>query len=56
MFGNFFNRKKKPQTNDGWKSKLVWLPVGQTDNPFQKEVLDCRAVALSFTSATERSQ
>jgi hypothetical protein len=54
MFGNFFNRKKKPvQSNDDWKSKLVWLPVGHPDNPFPEEVLDCRAVALTFHSATK---
>lgn len=30
----------------------VWLPVGHPDNPFSCEVLDCRAIALSFASMT----
>lgn len=37
---------------DDWEAKLVWLPVGHPANPFQQEVLDCRAVALSFLSTT----
>jgi len=54
MFGDFFKRKKKPeQSNDDWKSKLLWLPVGHTDNPFPEEVLDCRSVALTLWSATK---
>ena len=53
MFGNLFNRKKEPVSKqDDWESKLIWLPVGHSGNPFQEEVLDCRAVALSFLSTT----
>ena len=54
MFGDFFKRKKEPAPKqDDWEAKLVWLPVGHAENPFQEEVLDCRAVALSFLSMTK---
>src|SRR5688572_25311699 len=54
MFGGFFKPKKEPEPKqDDWEAKLVWLPVGHADNPFQDEVLDCRAVALSFLSTTK---
>ena len=53
MFGDFFKQKKEPApSQDDWESKLVWLPFGHSSNPFQEEVLDCRAVALSFLSTT----
>ena len=53
MFDRFLRRKKEPtpQQND-WEAKLIWLPVGHAANPYQQEVLDCRAVALSFLSTT----
>ena len=54
MFRDFFKRKKEPALEqDDWEAKLVWLPVGHSDNPFQEEILDCRAAALSFYSTTE---
>lgn len=37
---------------DDWEKRLVWLPAGDSANPFPEEVLDCRAVALRFTSMT----
>lgn len=50
---NWFSRKQKtppqPEAAD-WESKLEWLRVGDAKNPFPDEVLDCRAVALAFTS------
>jgi hypothetical protein len=52
MFGRFFKKKKPDPPKDEWEAKLVWLPVGHADNPFQEEVLDCRAVALSLISMT----
>jgi hypothetical protein len=53
MFDRFFKRKKEPTPQqDDWEAQLVWLSVGDPANPFQQEVLDCRAVALSFLSTT----
>lgn len=53
MFDRFFKRKKEPAPKkDDWEAQLVWLPVGHPSNPFRQEVLDCRAVALSFLSTT----
>ncbi|MBI3878456.1 MAG: hypothetical protein HY301_00110 [Verrucomicrobia bacterium] len=53
MFDRLFKRTKKPAPpQDDWEAKLVWLPVGHPENPFREEVLDCRAVALSFYSTT----
>ncbi|MEZ5304232.1 MAG: hypothetical protein R3F11_26855 [Verrucomicrobiales bacterium] len=37
---------------DAWVSDLVWLDASDTENPFGQEVLDCRRVALGFTSTT----
>src|SRR4029077_13808675 len=53
MFDRFFKRKKEPTPwQEDWESQLVWLSVGHAANPFPQEVLDCRAVALSFLSTT----
>ncbi len=37
---------------DAWVEQLVWRPVSDEQNPFDYEVLDCRAVALGFTATT----
>lgn len=37
---------------DAWVSELVWRAVADNENPFDREVLDCRVVALGFTSVT----
>ena len=37
---------------DAWVQELVWLPADAPENPFDREVLDCRAVALGFTATT----
>lgn len=39
-------------TRDDWESRLVWLETGTPNNPFPHRVLDCRAVALGFTTTT----
>lgn len=39
-------------TPDDWERKLVWIEPGTSDSPFPHRVLDCRAVALGFTSTT----
>lgn len=51
MFGSLF-KKRQPRNNE-WVKQLVWLPVGHPSNPFPKEALDCRPVALKFWSATQ---
>ena len=38
--------------NEPWVDKLQWLPENHDNNPFNEEVLDCRTVALGFTSTT----
>jgi hypothetical protein len=54
MFEKFFKAKNEPQPppKEGWEQKLVWLSVGHPENPFKQEILDCRSVALTFTSLT----
>jgi len=53
VFSGFFKRKKQPApSKDDWEQELVWLPVAHPENPFPVEVLDCRAVALTFLSTT----
>jgi hypothetical protein len=53
MFNRFFKRKEQPApAKDDWEQKLVWLPAGHPQNAFATEVLDCRSVALNFTSTT----
>ncbi len=37
---------------DAWISELVWRVASDQENPFGREVLDCRAVALGFTATT----
>lgn len=37
---------------DAWVSELVWQDASDPENPFGKEVLNCRAVALGFTAST----
>src|SRR5262245_4769275 len=49
----FKPKKAAPQKRD-WVEKLVWLPTGHPQNPFSREVLDCRAFTLVARSATER--
>lgn len=56
LFDRLFGPKKKPTPpQEDWEAELVWLPVGHPANPFQEEVLDCRRVALSFTSTTSKA-
>src|SRR6266404_4263585 len=53
MFSGFFKRKRQPEpAKADWEQRLVWLPHGHLENPFPIEVLDCRAVALTFLSTT----
>ena len=54
LLDRFFKPRKVPAPRqEDWEAKLVWLPVGHPSNPFREEVLDCRAVALSFLSTTK---
>jgi hypothetical protein len=39
-------------TQDAWIEELVWRKATDEQNPFDHEVLDCRAVALGFTATT----
>ena len=39
-------------TQDAWIEELVWRKATDEQNPFDYEVLDCRAVALGFTATT----
>ncbi len=39
-------------TEDAWIEELVWRKETDEMNPFDHEVLDCRAVALGFTATT----
>jgi hypothetical protein len=56
VFKGLFKRKRSPEpARDDWQQKLVWLPAGHPENPFPAEVLDCRAVALTFFSTTSDS-
>lgn len=38
--------------SESWVEELVWRSAGDKQNPFDCEVLDCRAVALGFTAMT----
>src|SRR4051812_21458059 len=53
MFGGLFKRTKRPEpAGDALEREILWLPAGHSENPFDVEVLDCRAVALNYHSAT----
>ena len=53
MLDWLFKRPKAAPRKRDWVEKLVWLPPGHPQNPFAQEVLDCRAVALTFISTTK---